>query len=114
MDFELVSVGTELLLGQIVNTNARFLSRELSELGFNVFYTTVVGDNPERLKSALRIAAKRADAVITTGGLGPTADDLTKETIAEFCGLRCVMDEKSKRRIDCTKNYANSGRFRMF
>ena len=100
MDFELVSVGTELLLGQIVNTNARFLSRELSELGFNVFYTTVVGDNPERLKSALRIAAMRADAVITTGGLGPTADDLTKETIAEFCGLRCVMDEKSKRRIE--------------
>lgn len=100
MDFELVSVGTELLLGQIVNTNAQFLSQQLSELGFNVFYTTVVGDNPERLKSALRIAAMRADAVITTGGLGPTGDDLTKETIAEFCGLRCVMDEESKHRIE--------------
>ncbi len=99
MTFELLSVGTELLLGSIVNTNAQYLSRRLSELGFNVYYTTVVGDNPERLKSALGIAAGRADAVITTGGLGPTADDLTKETIAEYCGLKCVMDEESRQRI---------------
>lgn len=99
MTFELLSVGTELLLGSIVNTNAQYLSRRLSELGFNVYYTTVVGDNPERLKSALRIAADRADAVITTGGLGPTVDDLTKETIAEYCGLKCVMDEDSRQRI---------------
>lgn len=96
MTFELLSVGTELLLGSIVNTNAQYLSRRLSELGFNVYYTTVVGDNPDRLKSALEIAAGRADAVITTGGLGPTVDDLTKETIAEYCGLKCVMDEESK------------------
>lgn len=100
MDFEIVSVGTELLLGQIVNTNAQFLSLELSALGFNVFYTTVVGDNPSRLRAALKTAAMRADAVITTGGLGPTGDDLTKETIAEFCGLRCVMDEESKKAIE--------------
>lgn len=99
MTFELLSVGTELLLGSIVNTNAQYLSRRLSELGFNVYYTTVVGDNPERLKAALEIAAGRADAVITTGGLGPTGDDLTKETIAEYCGLKCIMDENSKRRI---------------
>ncbi len=99
MTFELLSVGTELLLGSIVNTNAQYLSRRLSELGFNVYYTTVVGDNPERLKAALEIAAGRADAVITTGGLGPTGDDLTKETIADYCGLKCVMDEESKRRI---------------
>lgn len=99
MTFELLSVGTELLLGSIVNTNAQYLSRRLSELGFNVYYTTVVGDNPDRLKSALEIAAGRADAVITTGGLGPTVDDLTKETIAEYCGLKCVMDEESKERI---------------
>ena len=59
----------------------------------------MVGDNPDRLKSALEIAAGRADAVITTGGLGPTVDDLTKETIAEYCGLKCVMDEESKERI---------------
>ena len=99
MTFELLSVGTELLLGSIVNTNAQYLSRRLSELGFNVYYTTVVGDNPERLKAALEIAAGRADAVITTGGLGPTGDDLTKETIAEYCGLKCVMDEESRQRI---------------
>ena len=99
MTFELLSVGTELLLGSIVNTNAQYLSRRLSELGFNVYYTTVVGDNPERLKAALEIAAGRADAVITTGGLGPTGDDITKETIAEYCGLKCVMDEESKQRI---------------
>lgn len=99
MTFEILSVGTELLLGSIVNTNAQYLSRRLSELGFNVYYTTVVGDNPQRLKSALETAAGRADAVITTGGLGPTVDDLTKETIAEFCGVRCVPDEESKKRI---------------
>ncbi|MEG1441687.1 MAG: molybdopterin-binding protein, partial [Oscillospiraceae bacterium] len=75
MNFEIISVGTELLLGQIVNTNAQYLSRALSELGFNVFYTTVVGDNPQRLHDALKIASRRADAVITTGGLGPTGDD---------------------------------------
>lgn len=100
MTFELLSVGTELLLGSIVNTNAQYLSGRLSELGFDVYYTTVVGDNLERLKAALEIAASRADAVITTGGLGPTGDDLTKETIAEFCGVRCVMDEESRARIE--------------
>ena len=100
MNFEIISVGTELLLGQIVNTNAQYISRQLSELGFNVYYTTVVGDNPGRLKDALKLAASRADAIITTGGLGPTGDDLTKETIAEFCGLECVMHEESRRRIE--------------
>lgn len=99
MTFELISVGTELLLGQIVNTNAQYLSRRLSELGFDVYYTTVVGDNPGRLKSALETAAGRADGIITTGGLGPTGDDLTKETIANYCGLKCVMDDESKRNI---------------
>lgn len=99
MNFEILSVGTELLLGQIVNTNAQEISRLLSELGFSVYYTTVVGDNPERLKEALAIAAKRADGVITTGGLGPTGDDLTKETIAEYCGLPCVMHEESRKKL---------------
>lgn len=99
MNFEILSVGTELLLGSIVNTNAQYLSRRLSELGFNVYYTTVVGDNPDRLKAALELAAGRADAVITTGGLGPTVDDLTKETIAEYCGKKCVLDEESRQRI---------------
>lgn len=108
MNFEILSVGTELLLGSIVNTNAQYLSRRLSELGFNVFYTTVVGDNPDRLKDALKIAAGRADAVITTGGLGPTVDDITKETIAEYCGLRNVVDEESKERMVKRFNKSNN------
>lgn len=99
MNFEIISIGTEILLGQIVNTNARDISRLLSELGMNVYYTTVVGDNPERLKEALEVACKRADGIITTGGLGPTEDDLSKETIAEFCGLKCVTHKESKRRL---------------
>lgn len=100
MNFEIISVGTELLLGQIVNTNAQEISRMLSELGFSVYYTTVVGDNPKRLKDALAIAAERADGIITTGGLGPTGDDLTKETIAAYCGLSCVMHEESRKRLE--------------
>lgn len=99
MKFEIISVGTELLLGQIVNTNARDISRMLSELGFDVYYTTVVGDNPKRLTEALEIASKRADAIITTGGLGPTGDDLTKETVAKFCGLECIMHKPSLKRL---------------
>ncbi len=99
MNFEIISVGTELLLGQIVNTNAQAISRMLSELGMNVYYTTVVGDNPERLRAALEIAASRADGIITTGGLGPTGDDLTKETIADFCGLPCEMHAESLKRL---------------
>ncbi len=109
MNFEIISVGTELLLGQIVNTNARDISRMLSELGMNVYYTTVVGDNPTRLKEVLALAASRSDGVITTGGLGPTGDDLTKETIAEYCGLPCVMHEESKRRLE--SYFKSKGRY---
>lgn len=109
MNFEIISVGTELLLGQIVNTNAQVISRMLSELGFNVYYTTVVGDNPGRLRNALEIAAGRADGIITTGGLGPTGDDLTKETIAEYCGLRCVMHPESRRRLE--ERFAARGQY---
>lgn len=100
MNFEIISIGTELLLGQIVNTNARDISIMLSELGMGVYYTTVVGDNPDRLLEALEIASKRADGIITTGGLGPTKDDLSKETIAKFCGLRCVSHAESRRRLE--------------
>ena len=78
---EIIAVGTELLLGNIVNTNARDISQALANLGVNVFWHTVVGDNPERLRQALDIARRRADVIITTGGLGPTYDDLTKQTI---------------------------------
>lgn len=83
---EIIAVGTELLLGNIANTNAQELSESLSTLGINVFWHTVVGDNPQRLKEALDIARKRADIIITTGGLGPTYDDLTKQTICETFG----------------------------
>ena len=82
---EIISVGTELLLGNIANTDAQMLSEGLSTLGIDVYYHTVVGDNPQRLKEALEIARKRSNIIITTGGLGPTYDDLTKQTIcAEF------------------------------
>ncbi len=83
---EILCVGTELLLGDIINTNAAYLSRELAALGIAVYHQSVVGDNPERLKGALKSALSRADIVLITGGLGPTCDDLTRETTAElFC-----------------------------
>ncbi len=88
---ELLAVGTELLLGNIANTNAQALSQSLSALGVNVFWHTVVGDNPDRLKEALDIARHRADIIITTGGLGPTYDDLTKQTICEAFGKPLVL-----------------------
>ena len=87
---EIISVGTELLLGNIVNTDAQDLSRELTNLGLNVLYHSVVGDNPGRLKAAVALARDRADVLITTGGLGPTCDDLTKQTLAEAFGKRLV------------------------
>lgn len=96
---EIISVGTELLLGNILNTDAQFLCRELSNLGVNVFYQTVVGDNPQRLAKAVELAKSRADILITTGGLGPTCDDLTKQTLAKCFGLELVFDAESAERI---------------
>jgi len=100
MNAEIIAVGSELLLGQIVNTNARFLSQQLANLGINVFFHTVVGDNPERLESAIELAEKRADLIIFTGGLGPTKDDLTKETIARHLGKELVIDEDALTSIE--------------
>ncbi|NLH00845.1 MAG: competence/damage-inducible protein A [Clostridiales bacterium] len=91
---EILSVGTELLLGNTTNTDARDISIYLSELGINVFYHTVVGDNPERLAKAVEIARGRADIIITTGGLGPTCDDLTKQVLAKAFGLEMVFHEE--------------------
>ena len=96
---ELLAVGTELLLGEIANTDAQMLSQGLSELGISVYHHTVVGDNPQRLKETVEIAKKRADIIITTGGLGPTADDLTKETIAAAFGKKLVLDQPSLERL---------------
>ena len=87
---EIIAVGTELLLGNIANTNAQVLSQSLSALGINVFWHTVVGDNPTRLRQAVDTARHRADILITTGGLGPTYDDLTKETVCAACGKELV------------------------
>ena len=82
MKAEIISVGTELLLGHTVNTDATHVARELSALGLDLLQVHTVGDNPQRLEKALREALERAEVVITTGGLGPTEDDLTKETVA--------------------------------
>ena len=97
---ELIAVGTELLLGNIANTDAQMLSKGLSALGINVYYHTVVGDNPQRLKAAVEVAKGRADIIITTGGLGPTCDDLTKNVLAECFGKKLVYDEASAQRIE--------------
>ena len=89
-DTEILSVGTELLLGHVTNTDARDISEMLSKIGINVRYHTVVGDNPERLRKCVEIAKSRVDIIITTGGLGPTCDDLTKQILAEAFGLPLV------------------------
>lgn len=93
MKAEIIAVGSELLLGQISNTNARYISSQLAELGIDVYYHTVVGDNPTRLVESIQIAENRADLIIFTGGLGPTKDDLTKEAISSHLGKRLVMDD---------------------
>ena len=90
---EIISVGTELLLGHITNTDARDVSEELAKIGINVLYHTVVGDNPGRLASCIEIAKQRADIIITTGGLGPTCDDLTKDMLAKSFGLQLIRNE---------------------
>lgn len=99
MNAEILAVGTELLMGQIANTNAQYISSRLPDAGIGVFYHSVVGDNAARLKESLELALSRADIVITTGGLGPTQDDLTKETIAELMGKKLVLDEYSANEI---------------
>ncbi|MDH5162538.1 competence/damage-inducible protein A [Heyndrickxia oleronia] len=100
MNAEIIAVGSELLLGQIVNTNAKFISKGLAEIGVNVFHHTVVGDNPERLKKSIEIAEQRADLIIFTGGLGPTKDDLTKETIAKHLNTKLVQDDEAMDSIE--------------
>ena len=96
---ELISVGTEILLGNIVNTNAAYLSEKMAALGFSVYFETTVGDNEERLTMALEAALSRSDVVVLSGGLGPTEDDLTKETAAKVLGLSCYEDERVKEAI---------------
>ena len=100
MNAEIISVGTELLLGHTINTDAAFVARELSAIGVNLLFACTVGDNPGRLRDALEEALGRSDVVITTGGLGPTDDDLTKETIASVAGAPLKIHEDSLRRLE--------------
>ena len=99
MVVELISVGTEILLGNIVNTNAAYLAEKCALLGCSLYHQTVVGDNEERMEEAIHQAIERADIVILTGGLGPTKDDLTKEVTAKVFGRKLYMDEHSRARI---------------
>ena len=96
---EIIAVGTELLLGQIANTNAQYLSSKLAEFGINVYYHASVGDNESRILDTLQIATSRSEIVIITGGLGPTNDDLTKETVAKFLNLPLEVDKHSLSKI---------------
>lgn len=99
MTAEIICVGTELLLGNIVNTNAAFLSEKLAYLGINCYFQTVVGDNRDRLLSVINTALSRTDILIFSGGLGPTEDDLTKETVAEALGKKLIRDKKAEQEI---------------
>lgn len=100
MKAEIIAVGTELLLGQIVNTNAQYLSQELASIGIDVYFQTVVGDNVERLSQAIKLGSERADLLIFTGGLGPTQDDLTKDAVAAVLGRSLHIDRMAMDNID--------------
>lgn len=99
MNAEILCVGTELLHGDIVNTNAQYISKKLAEIAIDVHYQSVVGDNPDRIKKCLGVAFSRADIVICTGGLGPTQDDITKEVLAEYFNAEMVYDEESYQHV---------------
>lgn len=100
MNAEIIAVGSELLMGQIANTNAKYITSRLSSLGINVHFHTVVGDNSSRLTEALKIAFSRCECVILTGGLGPTYDDMTKETVASFFNLSLSCDDRALSEIE--------------
>lgn len=100
MKAEIIAVGTEILTGQITNTNAQFLSEEFAKLGIDVFFQTAVGNNEERLLSIIDLASKRSDLVVLCGGLGPTEDDLTKQTLAKYLGRNLVFDEQASKRLN--------------
>lgn len=99
MRAEIIAIGTELLLGQVINTNTVFLSQELAALGIDVFHHVTVGDNPIRLKEAIKLAEKRADIIILSGGLGPTEDDVTKQTLSEYLNINLVLHKETEEKI---------------
>lgn len=110
MTAEIICVGTEILLGNIVNTNAAYLSERLAALGISVFFETTVGDNPERLESVIKQGLERSDILILSGGLGPTKDDLTKEIAAKVCGQKLIEDQEALKRL---KEYFTSTKRKM-
>jgi nicotinamide-nucleotide amidase len=99
LNAEIITVGTELLLGEIINTNVKYISEQLANIGVNVYYQSTVGDNETRLTESFHIAMKRVDLIILTGGLGPTEDDLTKEVISKAINKRLIVDEYSLNNI---------------
>ena len=105
---EIVAIGTEILMGQILDTDAQYLSRRLQSLGISVYYHQAVGDNPQRMRDTLALALSRSDIVITTGGLGPTQDDISKEMAAQLLGLEMRFDEESWQAI--LARFARMGR----
>ncbi len=108
MNAEIICVGTEIILGDILNTHSQFLSQELAALGLNVYYQTAVGDNDRRFTQILKTALERSDVVFLTGGLGPTTDDITKEVACELLGVPCVYDESVGEKIK--EYFLRSGR----
>ena len=108
MKAEIINIGTELLIGHVINSNAAFLSEQLNSLGISVLYHTVVGDNPERVKSSLRQAQLRSDLVIVTGGLGPTDDDITHDTISDFLEAKMFIDDEEKKILE--QKFYSTGR----
>ncbi|MEG1993330.1 MAG: CinA family nicotinamide mononucleotide deamidase-related protein, partial [Oscillospiraceae bacterium] len=107
---EIMSIGTELLLGDIVNTNSAFLAKQLSLIGINVYHQTVVGDNKERIEKAIETALERSDILITTGGLGPTIDDISKKCVCQVMGEELVLDDKA---LDDIKSFFKAINIKM-
>src|SRR5499426_4697948 len=97
---EIVAIGSELLLGQIVDTNSAWMAQRLTALGVNLYFKSVVGDNPGRMREVIQRALERADIVITSGGIGPTQDDLTREIIAEVTVRRLVLDDDLLKQVE--------------
>src|SRR5436309_14887696 len=97
---EIVAIGSELLLGQIVDTNSAWMAQRLTALGVNLFFKSVVGDNPGRMKEVIERALERADVVITSGGLGPTQDDLTREIVAEVAERKLIQNRQMLEQVE--------------
>lgn len=113
MTVELISVGTELLMGNIVNSNTQFLAEKCAMLGLDMYYQVTVGDNYGRMKEVVKTALGRSDIIILTGGLGPTEDDLTKEVCADVMGMELVEDLHTRKHLEAFLNITYTGKYRI-